>query len=321
MVEGQEGVDWGQWLALAKACEDAGLDSLFRSDHYASMYGRLERGSLEPWTTLAALAAVTERIRLGTLVSPATFRHPSELARIVTTVDHVSRGRVELGLGAGWYELEHRLLGFPFPEKSTRLELFAEQLEIVHRQWTEQVFDFTGRHYQLEGCRAEPKPLQRPRPPLIVGGKAWSGTTVPAARFADEYNVAFHSPARCREARARVDRACEAVGREPATMTFSLMTCFVVGRDTASLLESTRRAMECEAATGDAEEFLASKRDDWIVGTIPQVVAKLRELEAAGVQRVYLQHLDHENLDAVALIGAEILPALAARPTPQVGAA
>src|SRR5712691_2350333 len=162
MIEGQEGITWEEWLAVAAACERHGLEGLFRSDHYDSAVGQAGRGSLDACATLAALAAETSVIRLGTLVSPATFRHPSELAKVAVTADHVSGGRVELGLGAGWYEAEHRAFGFPFPEQSVRLGLLAEQLEIVHRQWTEETFSFEGRHYRLVDCRAEPKPLQQP---------------------------------------------------------------------------------------------------------------------------------------------------------------
>jgi F420-dependent oxidoreductase-like protein len=224
MIEGQEAVTWEQWLAIARACEDAGLEGLFRSDHYTSVFGALDRGSLDAWATLAGIAAHTERIRLGTMVSPATFRHPSTLAREAATVDHISGGRVELGLGAGWYELEHRAHGFEFPDEGTRMERFAEQLEIVHRQWTEESFDFSGRHYTLQDCRALPKPLQQPRPPLIVGGAARTGTLEPAVRFADEYNTPIASLETCRERRRRVAEACERAGRDPASLPFSLMT-------------------------------------------------------------------------------------------------
>jgi alkanesulfonate monooxygenase SsuD/methylene tetrahydromethanopterin reductase-like flavin-dependent oxidoreductase (luciferase family) len=171
MIEGQEDVTWDQWLALAGACEEHGLEGLFRSDHYESVMGMRERGSLDAWTTLAALAARTSRIRLGTLVSPATFRHPSVLAKSVVTVDHVSGGRVELGLGAGWHEGEHRSYGFVFPPTPVRMERLAEQLEIVTRSWTEDAFSFSGRHYQVQDLRALPKPVQRP-PTLLVGGAA-----------------------------------------------------------------------------------------------------------------------------------------------------
>src|SRR5712691_11502352 len=191
MIEGQEGVSWEDWLALGRACEEHGVEALFRSDHYLSTVGAADRGSLDAWTQLAALAASTERVRLGTLVSPVTFRHPSLLAKAVATVDHVSRGRVELGMGAGWLEAEHRAYGFDFPDRQTRLELLAEQIEIVHRLLTEERTSFEGRHYRLEDCPANPKPVQRPRPPLIVGGSAGRGTVEPAVRFADEYNTVF----------------------------------------------------------------------------------------------------------------------------------
>jgi alkanesulfonate monooxygenase SsuD/methylene tetrahydromethanopterin reductase-like flavin-dependent oxidoreductase (luciferase family) len=158
MVEGQEGATWDEWLALARACEDAGLEALFRSDHYLSVQDHPERGSLDAWATLAALAHATERIRLGTLVSPATFRHPSVLAKMVVTADHISRGRVELGIGAGWHEPEHRAYGFPFPPDATRLEMLEEQLQIVRRSWEPGPFDFEGRHYRVRGLDALPKP-------------------------------------------------------------------------------------------------------------------------------------------------------------------
>ena len=189
MIEGQEDVTWDQWLALAGACEEHGLEGLFRSDHYESVMGMRERGSLDAWATLAALAARTSRIRLGTLVSPATFRHPSVLAKNVATVDHVSGGRVELGLGAGWHEGEHRAYGFEFPPTPTRMERLAEQLEIVTRSWTEDAFSFQGRHYQVQDLRALPKPVQRPRPTLLVGGGAGPKSLGLAARWADEYNT------------------------------------------------------------------------------------------------------------------------------------
>src|SRR6266542_383607 len=194
LIEGQEGVTWEQWCALAEACETHGVDTLFRSDHYISQADESGNVAHDAWTTLAALAARTTTLRFGTLVSPATFRLPALLANAAATVDHVSGGRIELGLGAGWMEREHRAFGFPFPETSVRLEMLAEQLEIVHRLWTEERVDFHGKHYTLEDAPAQPKPLQRPRPPLIVGGSGGRGTVGPALRFANEYNTAFVSP-------------------------------------------------------------------------------------------------------------------------------
>ena len=181
MIEGQEDVSWEQWLALARACEESGLEGLFRSDHYAGLMGDESRGSLDAWTTLGALGAVTERIRLGSMVSPVTFRHPALLAKAVTTADHVSGGRVELGIGAGWNVREHEAYGFPFPELPERLERLEEQLELIVRQWTEDDVSFDGQHYRAEGLNAHPKPLQRPRPPVIVGGAAKPRTARPTA--------------------------------------------------------------------------------------------------------------------------------------------
>jgi F420-dependent oxidoreductase-like protein len=306
MIEGQEDVTWADWVALANACEEHGLEGLFRSDHYASVMGAYDRGALDAWATLSALSARTERIRLGSLVSPATFRHPSELAKVVTTADHVSGGRVELGLGAGWNEREHTMYGFPFADMSTRLERFAEQLEIVHRQWTEEVFDFEGRHYRLEGCRALPKPVQNPHPPLIVGGAAKRRTVEPAVRWADEYNTTFASVGTLRERRRALDEACNRAGRDPATLRFSLMTTCVVATDESELLERARRVA---AITGgsDPEALLAENRETGVVGTVEEVREHLAALETVGVERVFLQHLDHRDLEMVELIGSELV--------------
>jgi F420-dependent oxidoreductase-like protein len=306
MVEGQEGVTWHEWVALARACEESGLDGLFRSDHYAST-SAYPMDALDAWATLSALARETERIRLGTLVSPATFRHPSELARVVATVDHVSGGRVELGLGAGWMELEHRAFGFPFPPMSERLEVFAEQLEIVKRQWTEEAFDFDGRHYRLADCRALPKPLQEPHPPLLVGGTGKSGTIDPAVRLATEYNTFYVDAEECRRIRGRLDEACKRAGRDSTSLPLSLMTGVVVGRDGA---EVERRASAVADRTDYGSWRDVASQPEWIVGTTDEVVGRLRELESAGVTRVMCQHLAHDDLDMVELLG-ELQPALA----------
>jgi F420-dependent oxidoreductase-like protein len=307
MVEGQEDVTWDDWVALARACEQGGLEGLFRSDHYSSVFDAKGRGSLDAWATLSALAACTERIRLGTMVSPATFRHPSELAKVACTADHVSGGRIELGLGSGWSEQEHRAYGFPFYDMKTRLEIFAEQLEIIHRQWTEDSFSFSGRHYTLEDCSALPRPVQRPQPPLIVGGRGTPGTVVPAARFADEYNTVYTSPDELRTRRARIIAACEEVGRDPSTMTISLMTGFIIGSDRTELLEHARRVMARTGAQGEPAGYLLQQTAaGWIVGTVDQAVAQMRALADAGVERFFMQHLDHTDLDVVELLGTEI---------------
>jgi len=302
MIEGQEDVTWEQWLALAGACEEHGLEGLFRSDHYESVMGMRERGSLDAWATLAALAARTSRIRLGTLVSPATFRHPSVLAKMVATVDHVSGGRAELGLGAGWHEGEHRAYGFEFPPTPTRMERLAEQLEIVTRSWTEDAVEFQGRHYQVQDLRALPKPVQRPRPTLLVGGGAGPRSLALAARFADEYNTVGVPLEELPERRKRLRDAWREAGRDPEEARLSLMTACVVGRDRAEVEERVRRVLAAIGSHDSVAEVIEA-RPNWLLGTVDEVAERLRGLEAAGVGRVMLQHLDHADTEMVAVLG------------------
>jgi F420-dependent oxidoreductase-like protein len=306
MIEGQEGVSWEDWLALAKACEAHGVPALFRSDHYLNLDGDPSRGSLDAWAIISALAARTSTLRLGTLVSPATFRHPSELAKVVVTADHVSGGRVELGLGAGWHDGEHAAFGFPFPPVRARMDRLAEQLAIVHGSWTQAPFSFAGEHYRLEGLDALPRPVQRPHPPLIVGGAGGPRSAALAARWADEYNSPFATLEELRERKARVDAACAEAGREP--IPFSLMTSVLVARDRedlhekAAALSFVRREPEI-----DVEKML---RDTRIAGTVDEVGEQLRALRDEGVSRVMLQHLLHTDLDTVSLIGRELAAAV-----------
>ena len=313
MIEGQEGVTWAQWVSLAQACEDHGLHGLFRSDHYLSFDDPRERGALDAWTTLAALAAVTERIRLGTLVSPVTFRHPSVLAKSVATVDHVSGGRVELGIGAGWFEREHRAFGFPFPPDAERIEILSEQVEIVHRLWDREQDEvsFEGSHYRLEGCPSLPKPVQDPHPPVILGGGAGPRAAALAARWADEYNITSSSPEEAAAARGRLSQACEAIGRDPGTLRLSLMTGIVVGRSRQELEARASALMEREGESGDPGEAIERWSADGFAGTVDQVLERLARYAEAGVRRVMLQHLVHEDLDTVELIGTDLVPGAA----------
>jgi len=250
MIEGQEGVSWEQWVALAGAAEDAGLDGLFRSDHYRSIGRGDPAGSLDAWATLAGLAAITNRIRLGTLVSPVTFRRAPVLAKMVTTVDHISNGRVELGLGAGWFEDEHDTYGFAFPPQRERLDELDRQLGEITRQWT-------------EAGDIWPKPVQQPHPPLIVGGSAKPRTVAAAVAHADEYNTVWPTVDEARERRQRLDEAAAAAGRDP--LRFSIM-------------------IKVEGSAEELEE-------------------RLRAYEAVGVDRVMLQHLEHEDLERVTELG------------------
>ena len=309
MIEGQEDVTWDQWVGLARACEDHGIESLFRSDHYVSVSGRHERGAHDAWATLAALGAITSRLRLGTLVSPATFRHPSVLAKMVVTVDQVTGGRVELGMGAGWHTDEHEAYGFPYPPDDVRMAVLEEQIEIVHGLWAGEPFSFDGDHYRLDDVRSLPTPVQHPHPPLIVGGDAGPRSARVAARWADEYNVVFSTLEECRARRARVAEAWERAGRDPASMRFSVMTVLVLGRDRAEVLDRARRMLRRSNRDADPEAWFRDTPEA-VAGTVDEVVARLRALEEAGVDGVMLQHLDHEDLDVVELLGREVVPAV-----------
>jgi alkanesulfonate monooxygenase SsuD/methylene tetrahydromethanopterin reductase-like flavin-dependent oxidoreductase (luciferase family) len=295
MIEGQEDVTWDDWRALAGACEEHGIDTLFRSDHYQSVFGISGRGSLDAWATINALAAITSKLRLGTLVSPATFRHPSELAKVVVTADHVSGGRVELGLGTGWNEAEHKTYGFPFPPMGERMKLLAEQLDLISGQWA--------------AGPIQPKPLQQPRPNLIVGGRGGPRSIKLAARFADEYNTVNKTADECAEIRKQLETACVEQGREPIPL--SLMTGWLAGEDQAELIDRAERLSEWTGRGIDGESFLAELPPSSIAGTIDRAVEHLRELAAVGVERVMLQHLVHRDIDAVEQIGRRVVPAVA----------
>ena len=257
-------------------------------------------------------SALTTTLRLGTLVSPATFRHPSALAKAVVTADHVSGGRVELGIGTGWLEEEHTAYGFAFPPMGERMAVLSEQLEIIHRQWTEHTFDFTGKHYRIEGLDALPKPIQRPHPPLIIGGAAGPRSARLAARWADEYNTVYVTPDEARERRRALDRACEEEGRDPGTLRFSMMNGFLVGADRDDLRDRARRLADWRGETDRAAPTRRLDRGEspepWIVGTPEEIVARLREYEAAGIDGVMLQHHLYGDLEALELIGREVIP-------------
>jgi F420-dependent oxidoreductase-like protein len=309
MIEGQEGVTWDDWVRLAHLTEESGLEGLFRSDHYTAII-RPDADAHDAWATLAGLAAITERIRLGTLVSPATFRHPSVLARMAATVDHISRGRVDVGMGSGWYEREHVAHGFPFLDARQRFDLFAEQVEIVVRSWAGERFDHVGASYELRDQAALPRPWQQPHPPLVLGGSVKRRFAALAARYATEVNTLGAPNDELRERKQRLDRACAEAGRDPATLGFSVMTACFVGADRGEVVDRLRHFVSMRGDDADPEALLAERRDRWLLGTVEEVAARVEELRGLGVSRVFLQHLNHSDDDLVRLVGDRLLPAL-----------
>ena len=285
MVEGQEGPSWDEWLALAEACENHGLEALFRSDHYLSQSDP-DRVATDAWTLIGALAARTSKLRLGTLVSPVTFRHPAVVAKAAATADQISDGRIEVGMGAGWMAEEHERFGFDFPETKERVRTLAQHVEQVDRL-----------------LREDPLTIQQPRPPLIVGGSAGRGTADPAARFADEYNTFGVDAGEAARRRKKLDEACERVDRDPSALRFSLMTPFVLGRDHA------RRFVQVFPGAGSTDDWFDELKRRGLAGSPVDLVDGLREFEAAGVERVMLQHVVHDDLDVVTALG-EIAAAL-----------
>lgn len=308
MLEGQEGVTWDEWVAAAQAAERLGFDAIFTSDHYFSVMGDRERGSSDAWTNLAGIAALTSTIRLGTLVSPVTFRLPAVLAKAAVTVDRISRGRVEIGMGAGWWEEEHRSHGFPFPPASERFDMLEEQLEIVDALLTQDVFTFEGAHYRLEDVRFAPKGVQTPRPPIVVGGEGGPRLARLVSRWADEFNTTGVGPQEAGTRFARVRERLDADGRDQATLTTSLMTWCYVGDTEAEALARVTRARERAMRAGKYEDELAELRATCIVGSAQQAAERLSEYAAAGVQRVMLNHELFDDLDMLEVLAERVFP-------------
>ncbi len=303
-TEPQQGASYEQQLAVARVAESSGYDAFFRSDHFLAMgNGDPAPGPTDAWLTLAGLARDTERIRLGTLLTSATFRLPGTLAISVAQVDAMSGGRVELGLGAGWFEQEHRAYGIPFPELGERFDRLTEQLEIITGLWGTipgETYSFEGKHYQLESSPALPKPVQRPRPPVIVGGHGPRRTPALAARHADEFNVPFASVGACARLYGLADEACAHIGRDPASLRRSAALVLCCG---ANETEIERRA----AAIGREPSEL---RAHGAAGTPDEVIAVLQSYAAVGVSRVYLQVLDLSDLDHVAFVAEQVMGAV-----------
>jgi F420-dependent oxidoreductase-like protein len=301
-TEPQQGASYGTLRRVAKAAEDLGFDAFFRSDHYLRMGdGSGQPGPTDAWATLAALAVETSTIRLGTLVTAATFRLPGPLAITVAQVDEMSGGRVEFGLGTGWYDGEHRAYGIPFPPLKERFDRFEEQLAIITGLWSTpagQTFSYDGAYYSLTNSPALPKPVQRPKVPVIIGGGGARRTPALAARYADEFNAAFRPAADVAVAVDRVREACAAEGRDPASMIFSTAQVVCCGKDEAEL---ARRA----AAIG---RELPELRKNGLAGSPSEIVDQLGAFADAGATTAYLQILDLADLDQLDLLASEVLP-------------
>jgi F420-dependent oxidoreductase-like protein len=309
MLEGQEGVTWDQWLAIAETCERVGAEGIFTSDHYGEGASD-SRGSADAWTLLSALAARTERLRLGTMVSPVTFRLPGVLTKIVTTVDHVSRGRVELGLGAGWWEGEHRAHGIPFPPTGERFSLLEEQLEIVHRLWSDDRFSFEGRSTTLEDARLRPKPVQRPHPPIVIGGKGGPRIARLVARWGDEFNRVGGTPEEVHEAFDRVREAVAVTGRDPGSITMSFMTWFVIGRTDQEWRDRARAVHAADPSAGPFDAYLEDISRDCVLGTVDQAIDTVGRYREAGVERFILNDELFDDLEHIELLADEVLAPL-----------
>ncbi|MBA2718459.1 MAG: TIGR03560 family F420-dependent LLM class oxidoreductase [Chloroflexi bacterium] len=313
MIEPQQGLSYAEQLAIVQRAESVGFDSFFRSDHYQSFPGPEGETTTDAWAVLAGLARETSTIGLGTLVSPVTFRPVGVLAKTVTTVDEMSGGRVEFGLGAGWNEPEHRQLGLPFPPIGERADLMEEQFAALHGLWGEpDGWSFEGAHVRIEGALFHPKPVARAgrptfangavRPRLLTGGEGTPRSMRIAARYCDEFNLSSTSPDKAAAKFAALDAACEAIGRDPATMGRSVMAGVLIGQDAAEL--ATRKSALLKAFGNDAggDDWFEAREPRWVLGTPDQARAMVERFAAAGAERVMLQNFLPRDLEMIDLM-------------------
>ena len=300
-TEPQQGATYDDLLTVARKAEELGFGAFFRSDHYLAMGGDGLPGPTDAWTTLAGLARETSTVRLGTLVTSATFRHPGPLAVQVAQVDQMSGGRVELGLGAGWFEREHAAYGIPFPPTGERFDRLEEQLAVITGLWTTpegETFSFDGEHYQLADSPALPKPVQSPRPPILIGGGGAKRTPRLAATYADEFNMPFSDVETTRTQFARVREACAEQGRDPGELVWSNALVVCVGETE----DDVRRRAESIGREP------AELRENGVAGSVDEAVDTLGRYAEAGSERVYLQVLDMHDLDHLELLARRVLP-------------
>ena len=320
MLEPQQGMSYADQLAAARCAEGNGFDAFFRADHFASFPGEAGKPTTDAWSVLAGLARETERIIIGALVSPVTFRHPGVFAKVVTTVDEMSGGRVEVGVGAGWNDDEHRQLGLAFPPIERRADLLEDELAILNGLWGEpDGWTFEGlTGIRIDGALFRPRPMDAPgRPTTRVGGKrlriiVGSGGSARsyrlAARYADEYNLSSASPARAVEVRGKLDEACRAIGRDPSTLAWSAMVGILVGRtpdEVAARERALLAAFGSDAETGEA--WLEERRSRWIYGTPDEARAQVARFAEAGLDRIMFQDFLPWDLDHVDVMGQELV--------------
>jgi F420-dependent oxidoreductase-like protein len=318
MIEGQEGLNWERWRRLMEATERLGFEGLFRSDHFFSVAGVYGRDCIETWASLTLTAAETSRIRFGTLVSSMTFRHPALLARIAASIDQLSGGRLAVGVGAGWNVQEHEMFGLRLPPVKERLDRLEEGIQVMLALWAPGRANFEGSYYQLHEAEALPLPAQSAsggHPKLIVGGSGEKRTMLIAAKYADEWNGGGGpAPEDFRAKVAVLEAHCRSIGRDPATIERSRMLAFLIGRNQAEIVERARAVQESmprlkEIAAAELPDRMRER--GWLVGTPEQVIEQIRAHEAAGCQRIYLQHHDQTDFAVLELVAKEILPAVA----------
>lgn len=306
-LDPQEGMTYDAMLAAAQATERGGFYGLYRSDHLAPTSGLFDRNATEAWTTLAGLARETSRIRLGTLITPLTFREPAVLSKMVSTVAEMSRGRVDVSIGTGWNTGEHEALGLEFESLGVRFERLEEYAKILTGFWGDERFSFDGTYYSAKDIL--PRPLPRPRPRIIVGGQGKRKTPLLAARYADEYNIDWPSPQRCTELFERLDDACEEVGRDPGSIERSVLLGVIVG-ETQAELRRVVPAGVAELGGTDTDAWLAENGPAWKAGTPGEIIDWLRDYEAVGVQHAMLMYSPHGDVSTIDLLAREVLPAL-----------
>jgi len=314
MLESQQGLSYGDHVAIAKRAEANGIEALFRSDHYTSFPGPGGQPTTDAWTVVAGLARETERIGLGVLVSPVTFRHPGSFAKVVTTVDEMSGGRIEVGVGAGWNEIEHSQYGLSFPDIKERADLMEDELAILHGLWGEpDGWSFQGHQVTINEASFHPKPVDVPgrprtpiggaRPRLLVGGQGSPRTYRLAARYADEFNLSSSGPVKARPAYAAVDAACLAIGRDPATLAHSTKAGVLIGRDDGEMADRLAAAVKAFSTGDDDSEWLEERLERWITGTPEEARAQVRRFAEAGVERIMLQDFLPWDLDMIDVMG------------------